>query len=249
MLLPGPATGVTGGYKIQTLQEKTNMATGFSKMTKTIVLGVRKLLLGDQGQTPCKKMSPSLHRVNVKYFNIVYQKYESLIFKGDELDILFLAGREGNPTFKIEEQDKIVILGDFKENRGDKIFLEIPIDKNVFSSVTEIKWISVGNNVTLDMLARLDFKMGSSGATAMPMTVASIISCVVLVCIIVISVVMIIWRKKSGKKEDDERINENQLNEINELRPGENDTYDTYAYDTYTGEMKTEGDYDCYYTQ
>ena len=82
----------------------------------------------------------------------------------------------------------------------------------------------------------------------MPMTVviASTISFVILVCI-VITVVIIVWRKK----DDDERINENQLNEINELRPGENDTYDTYAYDydTYAGEMKTEGDYDCYYTQ
>ena len=165
------------------------------------------------------------------------------------MDIIFLAGTEGNPTCKVEEQDKIYSFGLYKENRGNEVYLEIQSDKNLVSiSTSDFKWVSVCNNITLVLLASLDFKMESSGATAMPMTVvvSSTISFLIVVCI-VITVVIIVWRKK----DDDERINENQLNEINELRPGENDTYDTYAYDydTYAGEMKTEGDYDCYYTQ
>ena len=164
------------------------------------------------------------------------------------MDIIFLAGTEGNPTCKMEEQDKIYSFGLYKENRGNEVYLEIQSDKNLVISTSDFKWVSVCNNITLVLLASLDFKMESSGATAMPMTVVigSTTSFLIIVCI-VITVVIIVWRKK----DDDERINENQLNEINELRPGENDTYDTYAYDydTYAGEMKTEGDYDCYYTQ
>ena len=166
------------------------------------------------------------------------------------MDIIFLAGTEGNPTCKMEEQDKIYSFGLYKENRGNEVYLEIQSDKNLVSiSTSDFKWVSVCNNVTLVLLASLDFKMESSDATAMPMTVviSSSISFLIVVCIVITSVI-IVWRKKSGIKEDDERINENQLNEINELRPGEDDTYDTYAYDTYAGEMKTEGDYDCYYS-
>ena len=125
--------------------------------------------------------------------------------------------------------------------------MEIPQDKKLVNSTSELKWISVCNNDTSDLLASLDFKKETSSTIMWQVVKASTASFLILILMIILIFVMM-KRKETGKKETDteKRINENKLNEKNELDPGE---YDTYTYDSYytAEEMKPVGDYDCYY--
>ena len=143
------------------------------------------------------------------------------MFTGDELNIIFLAGTEDKPTCKMENRDKIIFLGEFKENRGDEVTLEIQSDKNVVNSTSDLKWISVCNNATLDLLASLVFKMESSETLATSEVIVVTISFLIPICIVII-VIIIMRVMKMGKQENEENINENQLNVIfNESSIGE----------------------------
>ena len=125
--------------------------------------------------------------------------------------------------------------------------MEIPRDKKVVNSTSELKWISVCNNDTSDLLASLNLKKEASGTIMWPVLIASTASFLILILMIILIFVMM-RRREVGTKENDteKRINENKLNEKNELNPGE---YDTYTYDSYytAEEMKPVEDYDCYY--
>ena len=122
--------------------------------------------------------------------------------------------------------------------------MEIPRDKKVVNSTSELKWISVCNNDTSDLLASLDFKKENSGTLGIvwPVVIGSTASFLIIILMIILIIVMM--RRKENDTE--KRIKENKLNDKNELNPGE---YDPYTYDSYYNpeDMKPVGDYDCYY--
>ena len=118
----------------------------------------------------------------------------------------------------MEEKDKTVFIGEFIENRGDEVNLEIPSDKKVVNSTSELKWISVCNNDTSDLLASLDFKKETSGTISIvwPVVIGSTASFLILILMIILIIVMM--RRKENDTE--KRINENELNE-NKTRSGQ----------------------------
>ena len=134
----------------------------------------------------------------------------------------------------MENQGKIMFLGEFKENRGDEVTLEIPSDKNVVNSTSELKWISVCNNQTSNLLASLVFKMEVSENLATSEVIVVTISFLIPICIVII-VIIIMRLMKMGKQENEENINENQLNVM--------------FNESSIRESSLEEDYDCYYTK